>query len=127
MRAMDLSDAVLVTTVPVTDLDRAREFYGQTLGLKMLYSSGPSIRWEAANGAQLSTFQRGPTTADHTVCHFEVHDLDALVQELEGRGVQFLDYDEGPLKTTGHIARLGPARSAWFKDPFGNILGLRGD
>ena len=37
----------------------------------------------------------------------------------------FEDYDEGPLKTTGHIAAMGPARGAWFHDPDGNTLGLR--
>jgi catechol 2,3-dioxygenase-like lactoylglutathione lyase family enzyme len=123
---MNLSDAKLVTTIPVTDLDRAREFYGETLGLKMLFEGGPSIRWQAGEGTELSTFRRGPTAADHTVGHFEVGDLDTLVRDLEAKGVEFLDYDEGPLKTTDHIAQMGPtARGAWFKDPFGNILGLR--
>jgi catechol 2,3-dioxygenase-like lactoylglutathione lyase family enzyme len=126
MPGMDLRDGVLVTTIPVTDLDRAREFYGQTLGLKLLFEGGPSIRWEAGSGTQLSTFRRGATTADHTVAHFEVKDLDGVVRDLESRGVEFLDYEDGPLKTTGHIAPMGQARGAWFKDPFGNILGLRG-
>ena len=122
---MGLESAMLVTTVPVTDLDEAKRFYGDTLGLKLLFEGGPSIRWEAGGGSQLSTFRRGPTQADHTVGHFEVNGIDALVRELEANGVQFLDYDEGPLKTTNHIAQLGPARGAWFRDPFGNILGLR--
>jgi hypothetical protein len=39
--------------------------------------------------------------------------------------VRFLDYDQGPLQTTGHIAQIGPARGAWFLDPDGNTLGLR--
>ena len=74
---------------------------------------------------RLSVFRRGPTKADHTVCHFEVKGLDALIRELEDRGVEFLDYDEGPLKTINHIAQMGPAKGAWFRDPDGNILGLR--
>jgi catechol 2,3-dioxygenase-like lactoylglutathione lyase family enzyme len=122
---MTLSEAMLVTTIPVADLDRARRFYGETLGLKVLWEMGPSIRFEAGAGTQLSTFRRGPTRADHTVAHFEVRDVEAVVRELEARGVEFLDYDEGPLKTTGHIAQMGPARGAWFRDPDGNILGLR--
>jgi catechol 2,3-dioxygenase-like lactoylglutathione lyase family enzyme len=120
-----LGEGFAVTTIPVTDLDRAREFYGGTLGLALLFEAGPSIRWGAGNGSQISTFRRGPTQADHTVAHFEVRGLDALVQELEAKGVEFLDYDTGPLVTTNHIAQLGPARGAWFRDPFGNILGLR--
>jgi catechol 2,3-dioxygenase-like lactoylglutathione lyase family enzyme len=122
---MDLHDAMLVTTIPVMDLDRARQFYGETLGLRLLFESGPSIRWEAGNGTQLSTFRRGPTQADHTVAHFEVADIDALVPDLEAKGVEFLDYDTEYLKTVNHIAPIGPARGAWLKDPFGNIIGLR--
>jgi hypothetical protein len=64
-------------------------------------------------------------TADHTLAHFEVSDLEALVRELEARDVTFIDYTEGPLHTTGHIAQIGPARAAWFRDPDGNTLGLR--
>lgn len=122
---MALVDAMLVTTVPVTDLDRAREFYGTTLGLRVLWEAGPSIRWEAGHGTQLSTFRRGPTRADHTVAHFEVTGIDDLVHDLEAKGVEFLDYDTEYLKTVNHIAPVGPARGAWFRDPFGNILGLR--
>jgi catechol 2,3-dioxygenase-like lactoylglutathione lyase family enzyme len=114
-----------VTTIPVVDLDRARQFYEQTLGLRVLFESGPSVRLEAGNGSQISIFRRGATKADHTVAHFEVDDVEAAVRDLEGRGVQFLDYTEGPLKTTGHIAQFGPARGAWFHDTEGNILGLR--
>ncbi len=52
-------------------------------------------------------------------------DIEATIRELEAKGVVFEDYDEGPLKTTGHIAQMGPARGAWFHDPDGNTLGLR--
>jgi catechol 2,3-dioxygenase-like lactoylglutathione lyase family enzyme len=122
---MGLGAGFVVTTIPVTDLDLAKQFYGNVLGLRQLFEAGPSIRWEAGNGSQISTFRRGPTQADHTVAHFEVRGLDALVAELEAKGVAFLDYDSGPLKTTNHITQIGPARGAWFMDPFGNILGLR--
>ena len=122
---MGLADALAVTTVPVTDLDEARRFYGSVLGLPLLFESGPSLRWGAGKGSQLSTFRRGPTTADHTVAHFEVTGLDDLVRDLEAKGVTFLDYDTEYLKTVNHSAPIGPARGAWFKDPFGNIFGLR--
>jgi len=52
-------------------------------------------------------------------------DIEATVRELEAKGVQFVDYTEGPLTTTNHIAQLGPARGAWFHDPDGNFLGVR--
>ncbi len=123
---MKLCDAMLVTTVPVVDFDRAKRFYGETLGLPLLFESpAPSARFAAGHGNQLSIFRRGQTKADHTVAHFEVDDIEATVRDLDRRGVQFIDYAEGPLKTTGHIAQLGPARGAWFLDTEGNILGLR--
>src|SRR5436309_10971307 len=102
---MNLSDAMIVTTLPVADLDRARQFYGEVLGLRLLFESGPSLRFEAGHGTQISVFRRGPSKADHTLAHFEVEGLDALIADLEGRGVQFLDYDEGPLRTTNHVAQ----------------------
>ena len=120
-----LDTALVVPTIPVTDLDRARTFYGEILGLRLLWENPASIRFGASGDSQLSVFRRGPTTADHTLAHFEVADIEATVRDLEAKGVPFLDYTEGPLQTTGHIARIGPARGAWFQDPDGNTLGLR--
>ena len=120
-----LNTSMVVATLPVTDLERSRAFYGETLGLTFLWDNPASVRFGCGDGTQLSIFRRGPSTADHTVAHFEVTDVEAVVRELEARGVVFIDYTEGPLQTTGHIAQLGPARGAWFRDPDGNILGLR--
>jgi catechol 2,3-dioxygenase-like lactoylglutathione lyase family enzyme len=120
-----LGSSMVVVTIPVTDLDRAKGFYGETLGLEFLWESPASIRYACGGGTQLSVFRRGPSTADHTLGHFEVTDIEKTVRDLEAGGVGFIDYDEGPLQTTGHIAQLGPARGAWFRDPDGNTLGLR--
>ena len=120
-----LEASMVVATIPVTDLDRAKRFYDETLGLAVLWDNPVSIRFGCGGGTQLSIFRRAPTTADHTLAHFEVSDIEAVVRELEARDVRFIDYAEGPLQTTGHIAQLGPARGAWFCDPDGNILGLR--
>jgi catechol 2,3-dioxygenase-like lactoylglutathione lyase family enzyme len=120
-----LSALMVVATLPVSDLDRAKDFYGGTLGLTQLWENPASVRFRCGSLSELSVFKRGATTTEHTLAHFEVGDLEATVRELEAKGVTFLDYAEGPLKTTGHIAQLGPARTAWFKDPDGNTLGLR--
>jgi catechol 2,3-dioxygenase-like lactoylglutathione lyase family enzyme len=120
-----LGTSMVVATIPVTDLDRSRRFYGETLGLTFLWDNPASVRFGCGDGTQLSIFRRGPTGADHTLAHFEVIDVEAVVRELEERGVAFIDYTEGPLQTTGHIAQLGPARVAWFHDPDGNTIGLR--
>jgi catechol 2,3-dioxygenase-like lactoylglutathione lyase family enzyme len=116
---------MIVPTIPVSDLDRARAFYGETLGLELLWENPASIRFRAGPSSEVSTFKRPGLTTEHTLAHFEVDDIEAAVRELEGKGVVFVDYTEGPLVTTGHIAQLGPARGAWFRDPDGNFLGLR--
>lgn len=116
---------MVVATIPVSDLDRARAFYGETLGLTILWENPASIRFGCGDASELSTFKRPGTATQHTLAHFEVSDIEAAVRELEAKGVAFVDYTEGPLQTTGHIAQLGPARGAWFRDPDGNFLGLR--
>ena len=116
---------MVVATIPVSDLDRARSFYGSTLGLTFLWDNPASIRFRCGDVSELSVFRRPVTETQHTLAHFEVADIEATVRELEAKGVTFVDYDEGPLQTTGHIAQLGPSRGAWFRDPDGNFLGLR--
>jgi len=116
---------MVVPTVPVTDLERAKDFYGGTLGLEFLWESPVSVRFRCGESSELSIFKRPPTVTEHTLAHFEVTDLDVVVGELEAQGVEFLDYTEGPLTTTGHIAQVGPARGAWIHDPDGNTIGLR--
>jgi len=116
---------MIVPTIPVSDLDKARVFYGETLGLELLWENPASIRFRAGPSSEVSTFKRPGLTTEHTLAHFEVDDIEATVRELEGKGVVFVDYTEGPLITTKHIAQLGPARGAWFRDPDGNFLGLR--
>ena len=120
-----LGATMVVATVPVTDLERSKAFYGDTLGLTFLWENPVSARFRCGDSSELSIFQRPPIVTEHTLGHFEVTDIEASVAELESKGVEFLDYTEGPLTTTGHIAQLGPARAAWFHDPDGNTLGLR--
>jgi catechol 2,3-dioxygenase-like lactoylglutathione lyase family enzyme len=116
---------MVVATIPVSDLDRSRAFYGETLGLTQLWDNPASIRFRCGDTTELSIFRRPGLVTEHTLAHFEVADIEATVRELEAKGVQFVDYTEGPLTTTNHIAQLGPARGAWFRDPDGNFLGVR--
>jgi catechol 2,3-dioxygenase-like lactoylglutathione lyase family enzyme len=120
-----LGATIVVATLPVSDLERAKAFYGGTLGLTLLWENPASARFRCGDSSELSVFKRPGTVTEHTLAHFEVADLEALVRDLESKGVAFLDYTEGPLVTTGHIAQIGPARGAWFRDPDGNTLGLR--
>jgi catechol 2,3-dioxygenase-like lactoylglutathione lyase family enzyme len=119
------SPTMVVATLPITDLERAKAFYGETLGLTLLWENPASARFRCGDGSELSIFKRPPTATEHTLAHFEVTDIEAAVRDLEAKGVAFIDYTEGPLTTTGHIAQVGPARGAWFHDPDGNTLGVR--
>jgi catechol 2,3-dioxygenase-like lactoylglutathione lyase family enzyme len=120
-----LTATMVVPTLPVTDLDRAKAFYGETLGLTYLWENPASVRFRCGEGSELSVFKRPATATEHTLAHFEVSDIEAVVRDLEAKAVAFIDYTEGPLTTTGHIAQLGLARAAWFHDPDGNTLGVR--
>ena len=120
-----IGSTMVVATVPVADVDRARVFYGQTLGLDFLRENPACARFRCGDSSELSVFKRPALTTEHTLAHFEVADIEAVVRELEDQGVEFIDYADGPIKTTGHIAQLGPARAAWFHDPDGNTLGRR--
>jgi catechol 2,3-dioxygenase-like lactoylglutathione lyase family enzyme len=117
-----LSEAMLVTTVAVTDLDRAKRFFSEQLALPILDETPFAIRFGAGKGTQFSV-RLGQPNVGQTVGHFEVDDIEAAVRELSARGARFEEY-ETP-KTVGGIAQIGPARAAWFKDPDGNVFGLR--
>ena len=120
-----LGATMVVPTIPVGDLERARAFYGETLGLALLWDNPASIRFRCGDSSEISVFKRPGIVTEHTLAHFEVADIDATVRDLEARGVKFVDYTEGPLQTTNHIAQIGPARGAWFRDPDGNFIGVR--
>ena len=117
-----LADSMVVLTVAVTDLDRAKTFFQEQLGLPVLDEQPFAVRFGAGRGTQISV-RRGQPNVGQTVGHFEVADIEAEVRDLTARGVAFADY-ETP-KTVNFIAQVGPARGAWFQDPDGNVFGLR--
>ena len=121
---MTLNDAVVTTTLPATDLARAKQFYHETLGLDIEFEMEAHIMFKTSAGSQILLYPRGPTTADHTVCSFAVPDIEAAVAELRGKGVTFEEYDMPGLKTVDGIATIGDQKAAWFKDTEGNILSL---
>jgi catechol 2,3-dioxygenase-like lactoylglutathione lyase family enzyme len=117
-----LADAMVVTTVAVTDLDRAKRFFAEQVGLPVLDETPFAIRFGAGKGTQMSV-RRGQPNVGQTAAHFEVDDIEAVIRELTSRGVTFEEY-ETP-KTIDFIAQIGPARGAWFTDPDGNVFGVR--
>jgi catechol 2,3-dioxygenase-like lactoylglutathione lyase family enzyme len=118
-----LSKFLAVTTLVVTDVDQAKPFYQDQLGLTLLEETPAGCRFGAGKGSQLTIRRGQPPAGGQTVLHFEVDDIEAVVGDLTSRGVTFEEY-ETP-KTVNFIAQFGPNRAAWFKDPAGNVLGLR--
>ena len=121
-----LADALVVPTIPVTDLEKAVAFYRDILGLRVLEETPFAIRFGAGAGSQLSTYKRPPVERGQTVAHFEVADIEAAVAAIRSRGGVFEEYAGPALTTVNGIAPMGPvARGAWLKDPDGNVIGLR--
>jgi predicted enzyme related to lactoylglutathione lyase len=124
-----LGRARVAAIVPVSDVEAAIRFYGDTLGLKLKErrSDLPENReaeFEAGDGTLLVYESVGAGQSRHTVAGFRVDDIDEVVAGLRERGVAFEEYDLPDLKTEGGIAAVGDVRAAWCKDPDGNILAV---
>lgn len=123
-----LLNSKLTTVLSTTDIEKAKKFYIETLGLKPLpdreVEEGGAL-FETEKGDQLYVYQRSSAPkAENTVACFQVMDLEAEMADLIAKGVKFEEYDFPGLKTENGIATLGKLKSAWFKDPDGNILCL---
>jgi catechol 2,3-dioxygenase-like lactoylglutathione lyase family enzyme len=115
--------------VPVSDLERGIEFYGQTLGLgepeRDETPENPGARFHIGGGELYIYKSVGAGQSRHTLCAFEVEDIEGEVGDLRSRGVAIEEYDMPGMKTENGILELGPGiKAAFFKDPDGNILGL---
>jgi catechol 2,3-dioxygenase-like lactoylglutathione lyase family enzyme len=120
-----LASAPVTTMLPVVDIDRARHFYQDRLGLRPLGATAAGKFQFSCGGATLALFPKpGGTRAEHTAVSFEVDDIVSEIAELESRGVVFEDYDLPGLKTVAHVCVLGSEKAAWFKDTEGNYLCL---
>jgi catechol 2,3-dioxygenase-like lactoylglutathione lyase family enzyme len=124
-----LTQAPLTTILPVKNMQRARDFYEQKLGLQPggLKPDGKFV-YQCGGGAVLALFPKeGGTKADHTAISFRVDKIETAIQELKAKGVVFEDYDFPGLKTENHVCVLGSEKAAWFKDPEGNYLCIHED
>jgi len=123
-----LTRAPVMTMLPVKDLERARDFYVNKLGLEAegLAADGKFVL--RAHGTKFGLIPKPEgTKAEHTVVGFEVTDVAAEITTLKSRGVGFEDYDFPGFKTIDHMIVLGTDKAAWFKDTEGNILCLHQD
>lgn len=123
--ASGLANSRVVATLPVGDLQRAKRFYSEKLGLTPMADDPEGVFYELAGGTILGLFPtRGHSGSDHTEVGFIVDDLSATMSDLKSRGVTFEEYDFADLKTENAVASLTIGIGAWFKDSEGNILAL---
>ncbi|UPK29425.1 VOC family protein [Bradyrhizobium sp. 195] len=127
-----LGKAKVATRLPAKDLDRARAFYSEKLGLDPVEQRDGGLRYVCASGEFAIFISAGTQSGTHTQMGWEVEDIEATVQELRARGVKFEEYDLPGLKTVNGIAEIAGnytskgvgERGAWFRDSEGNLLGI---
>lgn len=119
-----LQDSTVIANIPAADLDRARRFYADTLGLTPVEENPGGLTYRTTGGAAFFLYETEyGGRAGHTVAHFEVADAAAEVDELRARGVSFERYEMPGVTWEGDVAGLdGLGHAAWFKDSEGNIL-----
>jgi catechol 2,3-dioxygenase-like lactoylglutathione lyase family enzyme len=110
-----LSTAHVVPTLAVSDMDRARRFYEEGLGLAVEADVVGTVRYSCGGDTALAIFERPMEPVDRTVAAFEVEDIEGEVNELRGRGVEVEDI----------ITLPSGVKRAFFKDPDGNVIGMR--
>ena len=128
-----LKDGRVAARLPAQDLERARRFYSEKLGLEPVEEREGGLRYVFKGGGEFALFaSAGAASGDHTQMSWEVDDLEATVSELRARGVVFEEYDLPGLRTVDGIAEIEgnyPSkgtgeRGAWFRDSEGNMLGV---
>jgi catechol 2,3-dioxygenase-like lactoylglutathione lyase family enzyme len=114
-------------------MEKARKFYGEVLGLEQSEvpdaveeASPGAVMFQCGRGTQLLVYKRGePTKAEHTAAGWIVEDLDAVVDGLIAKGVRMEVYDMPGVEFDERgVASAGDVKTAWFKDPEGNILSV---
>ena len=119
-----LKDSPAFSGFSSNDLPKAKEFYSQTLGLEVTEENGMLTLHLGAGKTVLIYPKDDHQPATYTTLNFPVEDVDAAVDELSRRGVEFERYGEGSGQDERGIARGYGPPIAWFKDPAGNILSV---
>ncbi len=127
-----LREGRIATRLPALDLERARAFYADKLGLEPIEEREGGLRYVCAAGEFALFESAGTPSGDHTQMGWEVDDIEATVAGLRSRGVVFEEYDGLDLRTVDGIAEIEgnyPSkgigeRAAWFRDSEGNMLGI---
>jgi len=120
-----LSDSKATSSFSVNDLQKAKEFYENKLGLKVSEANG-MMRLNVSGGNPIMVYPKPDhTPASFTVLNFPVSDVEKTVDELTAKGVTFEQYPSFGTNAKGIIddPKMGP-KIAWFKDPAGNVMSV---
>jgi len=119
-----LSDNAAIATVAVKNLETAKRFYEGTLGLPKVMENDEVLAFKTGNSTLFVYRSQYAGTNKATAVTFVAEEVDDLVKRLKGRGVTFEHYDLPKMTRHGDIHVAGSMKTAWFKDPDGNIFSL---
>ena len=122
-----LREAMSIATVPASDIQRARRWYAEKLGLEPTRTDvDEGLGYEIGKGTGFLLYEsQFAGTNQATAMGFQVVDFDAEMADLRKRGVQFEEYDLPGIKTeNGVVTMPDGSKGAWFKDSEGNILSI---
>jgi catechol 2,3-dioxygenase-like lactoylglutathione lyase family enzyme len=121
-----LKDSTIMAVLPAKDINRAKDFYRDKLGLEPSGSmEEDALIYTGGNGTSFLIYQtENAGSAKNTQMGWETDNLEREMEDLRGRGVVFEDYDMPGLKTENGVATNDWGKSAWFLDSEGNILNL---
>jgi predicted enzyme related to lactoylglutathione lyase len=112
-------------TLPATNLERARRFYAEKLGLTAESVTAAAVTYRCGAATSFILYpSEGAASGTHTQAAWVVDDLEAEVASLKSRGVVFEEYDLPELRTVNSIATTRVVKAAWLKDSEGNLLNL---
>jgi len=119
-----LNDSAVTANIPASDLERARRFYADTLGLTPASENPGGLVYTTAGGTSFFLYETEYAgQAGHTVAQWHVDDVAAEVGELAAKGLRFEHYDMPGVSWDGDVASIeGMGHAAWFKDSEGNIM-----
>jgi catechol 2,3-dioxygenase-like lactoylglutathione lyase family enzyme len=119
-----LSDNNAIATVAVKNLETAKRFYEGTLGLTKVMENEEVLTFKAGKSTLFVYRSQFAGTNKATAVTFVADEVDDLVRTLKGRGVTFEHYELPQMTRQGDVHVAGTMRTAWFKDPDGNIFSL---
>jgi predicted enzyme related to lactoylglutathione lyase len=122
-----LTSATVTANIPASDLNRARGFYADKLGLTPSFEmDGVMLIYKTGGGSTFSVYQTEYAgQSGHTIAQWHVDDVDDEVRNMKAKGITFEKYDLPGVEWNGDVASIeGMGKAAWFKDSEGNILCL---